>query len=105
MAQDFYGAFHLGGTDSLGINSISIDGVNMAGVKALEKRTREMKTVLESVQKQNALLMEENRKLQEQLAGLKNVSEEAAALRLLKAEMLEQLNIIKAKNKIEVSAK
>ncbi len=43
VAQDFYAAFHLGGTDSLGINSISIDGVNMAAVQALEKRTAELK--------------------------------------------------------------
>jgi trimeric autotransporter adhesin len=42
MAQDFYAAFHLGGTDSLGINSISIDGVNMAAIQALEKRTGEL---------------------------------------------------------------
>ena len=39
MAQDFWQAFRLGGTDSLGINSISIDGVNMAAIQALEKRT------------------------------------------------------------------
>jgi hypothetical protein len=41
MAQDFWQAFRLGGTDSLGINSISIDGVNMAAIQALEKRTTE----------------------------------------------------------------
>jgi hypothetical protein len=43
VAQDFYAAFHLGGTDSLGINSINIDGVNMAAVQALEKRTAELR--------------------------------------------------------------
>ena len=43
VAQDFYAAFHLGGTDSLGINSICIDGVNMAAVQALEKRTAELR--------------------------------------------------------------
>ena len=43
VAQDFYAAFHLGGKDSLGINSICIDGVNMAAVQALEKRTAELK--------------------------------------------------------------
>ncbi|MFA6232963.1 MAG: tail fiber domain-containing protein [Bacteroidota bacterium] len=42
MAQDFWQAFRLGGTDSLGINTISIDGVNFAAVKALEERTREL---------------------------------------------------------------
>jgi hypothetical protein len=114
MAQDFYAAFHLGGTDSLGINSISIDGVNMAGIKALEQRTREMKTVLTTVkemktvlttiQEQNVALMEENKRLKEQLTGLKEVSEQVASLKLLKAEMLEQLKMIKTKNGIEVSA-
>lgn len=39
MAQDFHRAFKLGGTDSLGINSISMDGVNMAGIRALIFRT------------------------------------------------------------------
>ncbi len=39
MAEDFRDAFHLNGDDSQGINTISIDGVNMAGVQALEKRT------------------------------------------------------------------
>ncbi len=43
VAQEFYAAFHLGGTDSLGINSISIDGVNMAAIQALEKRTTELR--------------------------------------------------------------
>jgi len=43
VAQDFYEAFRLGGTDSLGINSICIDGVNMAAVQALERRTAELK--------------------------------------------------------------
>ncbi len=42
MAQDFHAAFHLGGSDSLGIHSIIADGVNMAAAKALEKRTREL---------------------------------------------------------------
>ena len=105
VAQDFYSAFHLGGTDSLGINSISIDGVNMAGIKALEQRTREMKSVLTTIQEQNTTLMEENKKLKEQLADLKDVSEQAAALKQLKAEMVEQLKIIKAKNAVEVTSK
>ncbi len=49
MAQDFHEAFHLGGTDSLGINSIIADGVNLAAIQALEKRTRELAQVLETV--------------------------------------------------------
>jgi trimeric autotransporter adhesin len=105
VAQDFYAAFHLGGTDSLGINTISIDGVNMAGVKALDTRTREMKKVLTTIQEQNTALVEENKKLKEQLADLKDVSEQVTALKQLKAEMIEQLKIIKAKNAVEVTSK
>jgi hypothetical protein len=105
MAQDFYAAFHLGGTDSLGINTISIDGVNMAGVKALEQRTRELKSILATVQQQNTALLEDNRKMKEQLAGLNAVSEQVAALKQLKAELQEQLKLVKAKNGFEVSSK
>ncbi len=39
MAQDFHAAFGLSGTDSLLINTVDIDGVVLAGVKALEART------------------------------------------------------------------
>jgi len=88
MAQDFYAAFHLGGTDSLGINTISIDGVNMAGIKALEKRTSEMKTVIQS-------LIDENKKLREELSSIKKVSNE---LLELKEELQEQLKIVQAKS-------
>jgi len=52
MAQDFYEAFHLGGTDSLGINSISIDGVNMAAIKGLIQRTDELNTTLIKLKEQ-----------------------------------------------------
>ena len=91
MAQDFYAAFQLNGTDSLGINSISIDGVNMAGVIALEKRTSEIKATLQS-------LIDENRKLKEQLSNVSNINDELAELRKLKAELQDQLNIVKAVN-------
>jgi hypothetical protein len=59
VAQDFYSAFHLGGTDSLGINSLCIDGVNIAAIQALEKRTAE----LQKANKKNAHL--ENQLLQQ----------------------------------------
>jgi hypothetical protein len=98
MAQDFHAAFHLNGTDSLGINSISIDGVNMAGVKALDNRTREMKAALLSV-------IEENRKLKEQVAGLQGLSAQVSALKSMNVEMLKELQAIKAKNNAEVSTK
>ncbi len=88
MAQDFYAAFQLSGTDSLGINSICIDGVNMAGVKALEERTSEMKVAIN-------FLIEENKKLKEQLASVSNIKDE---LLELKSELLEQLKVAKASN-------
>lgn len=91
MAQDFYAAFQLNGTDSLGINSISIDGVNMAGVIALEKRTSEIKATLQ-------VLIDENRKLKEQLSNVSLVNDELLELRKLKAELQDQLNMVKAEN-------
>lgn len=39
MAQDFYKTFRLGGSDSLSINTLAMDGVTLAGVKALIERT------------------------------------------------------------------
>ena len=56
VAQDFYAAFHLGGKDSLGINSICIDGVNMAAVQALEKRTAELRDKTSELQAKTAEL-------------------------------------------------
>lgn len=41
MAQDFYAAFGLGTSDT-SVNSLDLDGVNMAAVQALELRTREL---------------------------------------------------------------
>ncbi|MCZ7555838.1 MAG: tail fiber domain-containing protein [Bacteroidia bacterium] len=80
MAQDFWQAFHLGGTDSLGINSVAIDGVNMAAIQALEKRTAEMRQKTDEI----ALLKEE-------LAVLKTSLEvfetQAAEIRQLKNDL------------------
>jgi hypothetical protein len=56
MAQDFYAAFHLNGTDSLGINSIDIDGVNMAAIQGLIKRTDQLKSALSELQQQRLLI-------------------------------------------------
>jgi hypothetical protein len=50
VAQDFYSAFHLGGTDSLGINTLCIDGVNIAAIQALEKRTAELQKANEKIE-------------------------------------------------------
>ncbi|HKP76126.1 MAG TPA: tail fiber domain-containing protein [Longimicrobiaceae bacterium] len=41
FSEDFWNAFHLG-DDPRGIGHLDIDGVNFAGVKALEERTRQL---------------------------------------------------------------
>jgi hypothetical protein len=92
ISQDFHAAFHLNGTDSLGINSISIDGVNMAAIQALEKRTSEMKTIIE-------FLIDENKKLKDQLANVSKVKDELLEFR---TELQKQLKILKSKNEREV---
>lgn len=93
MAQDFYAAFHLNGTDSLGINSISMDGINMAAIQALIKRTTDLNSDVEklSVNYQNLLI--ENEKLKEQLTTAGNIKEELTELRKLKDELKEQLKL------------
>jgi len=87
VAQDFYAAFHLGGTDSLGINSINVDGVNMAGVKALEKRTREMKTEVDQLRDLVMSLKQENVTLREQLAAMKDLQDQVTKLKQIKGEV------------------
>jgi hypothetical protein len=54
MAQDFHNEFGLGGTDSLGINSINMDGVNMAAVKALIDRTDELQDTRDALSQTEA---------------------------------------------------
>ncbi len=63
----------------------------MAGIKALEKRTSEMKTVID-------LLIKENKELKEQLLSVGKVNNELKELRKLKAELQEQLIIVKSYN-------
>ncbi|MBB4638654.1 tail fiber domain-containing protein [Longimicrobium terrae] len=53
MAQDFSAAFGLG-EDSLMINTVDIDGVNMAGVKALTTRTDALRAENEQLRAQVA---------------------------------------------------
>ena len=69
MAQDFYGAFGLG-EDSLRINTVDIDGINLLAIQALEKRTRELRATV---------------------AELKNVNTEVAALRTENSELKAQM--------------
>jgi hypothetical protein len=53
MAQDFYAAFGLG-ENQLMINSVDIDGVNMAGVQALTARTDALRAENEALRQENA---------------------------------------------------
>ena len=88
MAQDFYAAFHLGGTDSLGINSISIDGVNMAAVQALEKRTAEL-------QKASAKIAELEERTSELQASLNKLS--AVVQTLVDEKKNVSMNVVESK--------
>jgi hypothetical protein len=108
MAQDFYAAFHLGGTDSLGINTICIDGINMKGVQALEKRTSEMQVEIDKIRRQNENLISENKKLKEQFEAAGNIKTELEELRKMKAELEEQLKLVRAVNerdKVKMASK
>ncbi|SEI57519.1 Head domain of trimeric autotransporter adhesin [Dyadobacter sp. SG02] len=58
MAQDFYAAFGLG-NDNRGIGTVDADGVALAGIKALEERTRHLATELESLKADNAALRQQ----------------------------------------------
>ena len=75
VAEDFWDAFHLNGDDNKGINSVSIDGVNMAGVKALEKRTRLQQERIDSQEARIAAQQEEIRVLEARLARLEGLLE------------------------------
>jgi hypothetical protein len=55
VAQDFRAAFGLGESERM-INSVDIDGVNMAAIKALDAEVRALKDQLASERAQNAYL-------------------------------------------------
>lgn len=58
MAQDFYAAFGLG-SDNRGIGTVDADGVALAGIKALEERTRNLAAELENLKADNAALRQQ----------------------------------------------
>ncbi len=58
MAQDFFAAFRLG-HDNRGIGTVDADGVALAGIKALEERTRNLAEEIESLKADNAALRQE----------------------------------------------
>gem|GEM_PF-1327083 len=84
MAQDFWQAFQLGGTDSLGINSICIDGVNMAAIKGLIQRTDELKSAVDELKVENEKVGQIEGQLKEQDALINEIKNDIA---LLKAEI------------------
>ena len=74
-AQDFFAAFGLG-SDRLGIGTLDASGVALAGVKALEGRTRGQRIELDA---QTQALRDENAALRAELASLRG---EVDALKL-----------------------
>jgi hypothetical protein len=84
MAQEFWQAFRLGGTDSLGINSIAIDGVNLAAIKALEARTVELREKTARITDMEARICE----LEAQLRDLASVRSELETIKTLLREEL-----------------
>jgi hypothetical protein len=91
MAQDFWQTFRLGGTDSLGINSIAIDGVNLAAVKALEARTamlREKTALIAALEERMIQVEARNVELEAQLRDLVGVRTELDAIKALLREQL-----------------
>jgi len=59
-AQDFYAAFGLG-NDNRSIGTVDVDGVTLAGIKALEERTRNLAAELETLKADNAALRQQMR--------------------------------------------
>jgi hypothetical protein len=76
MAQDFWQAFQLGGTDSLGISSICIDGVNMAAIKGLIQRTDELNATLAKLKEQKQKVAQYKIILQQRNEVLINLKKE-----------------------------
>lgn len=64
MAQDFHREFKLNGNDSLGINSISIDGVNMAAIQALIRRTENVKTMEQKLTQYEIQLIQQQEEIE-----------------------------------------
>ncbi len=74
-SQDFAAAFHLVGNDTAGISSVCIDGINIVGVKALEKRTSTMQAEIETLKSGEGAILQlkqENGLLREEIESLKN---------------------------------
>jgi len=86
-AQDFYASFGLGESDTT-ITTTDVDGVNLLGVQALERRTRTLSTDRRGLRAAVAALRAENtrqrdrlRALEARTAALEAVRADVAALR------------------------
>jgi hypothetical protein len=79
VAQDFRAAFGLGESDVL-INTVDIDGINMAGVKALERRTSAQQTRIAELEAQLAAA-------EDRLAALAGLEARVAALEAMEARL------------------
>jgi hypothetical protein len=69
MAQDLYAAFNVGESDKR-INSIDIDGVNLAGVRALDMRTTKQQKEIDQLKASNEALKKQNGELMARLDKL-----------------------------------
>jgi hypothetical protein len=70
MAQDLFAAFELGESNLL-INTVDIDGINLAGVKALTDRTDALKEQVQALTARNAELAEKNAAQEREIAELR----------------------------------
>ncbi|MBL0937591.1 MAG: tail fiber domain-containing protein [Gemmatimonadaceae bacterium] len=68
-AQAFRAAFNLGDTDKA-ISTVDIDGVAIAGVKALDNRTRSLKTEVMALREENAAMAARLAQLEAMIAQL-----------------------------------
>ncbi len=71
-AQDFHAAFGLG-EDPLRIGTLDADGVALAGVKAVEARTRHLRAELERAHAQVAALIDDNAAIRDRLSRLEQL--------------------------------
>jgi trimeric autotransporter adhesin len=69
IAQDFYRAFGLGGTEEA-ISTVDLGGINMVAIQALERRTAELAMELDAVREESAALRTYNQELERRLARL-----------------------------------
>ncbi|HYH78875.1 MAG TPA: tail fiber domain-containing protein [Longimicrobium sp.] len=78
MAQDFYAAFGLGESEVM-INSVDIDGVNLAGVQAVAARTDVLKEQVGTLTAENTALRARVDALESRLQRLEALAAQAAA--------------------------